>query len=101
MNVDAIFDAFADVTARVHKADELRKKQQEIAGARRKECGNCWHWMKSTCKPEKDRGEFKSMSSYPCRDFNRDNYSTKRITTLEAELSELKAEPLASKGGTS
>ena len=66
---EAIFDAFAEMVGELGKADAIKKQEVKIANCTRKKCGNCDHWMKSTCKPEKERGQRKSMNSYACSDF--------------------------------
>ncbi len=89
MDVDAIFDGFARFSAAVHLHDEIRKLQRRIRNSERRECGNCNHWMKSSCKPEKEGGNFKSMSSYACKDFVPTAWDIKFTGELKAELDQL------------
>ena len=86
---DAIFDAVIAVTAEVHKADAIHKKEQQIASVLAARCGNCDHWMKTSCKPEKERGEFKSMNSVACPDFRLGFSSQMLAEDFRKELREL------------
>lgn len=91
MNVDAIFDAFAQGTSKLHRQDCIRKKRAQWIEAKRKRCGACYHWMKTSCKPEKERGEFKSAASFPCPAFEWSKFDSEWVEKLEAELKELLA----------
>jgi len=68
-DVDAIVDAVCRAGELVILADNIAKKKNQIRQVSSKKCGNCGHWMKTTCKPEKERGEFKSSGSMVCHDF--------------------------------
>lgn len=69
MNVDAIFDAVAEVSRREMIKHRYQEKAEQLRAIEIKECGHCYHWMKSTCVPEKQHNKFKSASSFPCRDY--------------------------------
>ncbi len=86
MNVDSIFDAVSQYAASVMAAEAISRKRRQIVEAKQLRCGNCWHWMKRSCKPEKQRGYFKSISSFGCGDFELTSWQVTRIQELEAEL---------------
>jgi hypothetical protein len=53
-----------------------------------RKCGNCYHWMKSSCKPENELNQVKSCNAYPCKDF--DLYDdAKLIPKFTEELQEI------------
>jgi hypothetical protein len=68
--VDAIFDAFAHMSTTSIMQQKINEKKEQINSVNEKRCGNCDHWMKSTCKPEKEHKQFKNMNSMACRDFS-------------------------------
>jgi len=69
MNVAGIFDAFMKASDIVALRDQALRKQEQIDSVRSRLCGNCAHWMKTTCAPEKVHGQFKSMASPACAAF--------------------------------
>ena len=89
MDANAIFDAFIDASNEIHKKDEIRKKKAQIDNVRSLRCGNCNHWMKSTCKREKEYGEFKSMSTPACGSFSLSRASIGLVSKFQSELMEL------------
>lgn len=86
MDALGIFDAMNRASRRMQAEVRRRELQQDIAESKSKTCGNCDHWMKCTCKPEKDHGQFKSCGSCGCNDFSRTEWEESRIRELEAEL---------------
>lgn len=84
--VDAIFDAFGRLSELTGLADAARRKDEQIRDIRAKVCGNCDHWMKSTCVPEKVHKQFKSMGSIGCGAFVRDWQSLKLDAQFTDEL---------------
>jgi len=89
-DVDRIFDAISNFSCAMLRLDAIRQKEQELFEAQKKECGSCFHWMKSSCVPEKERWQFKSMSSHVCKDFHRTGRSIELIKQREEELQVLK-----------
>lgn len=85
-NVDSIFNAAARVGNHFWTWDSIRAKKKQIADCRATLCGNCDHWMKSTCVPEKQHGEFKSMNSKGCEIFKPNDYVIPLAEKAEAEL---------------
>lgn len=69
MDVSRIFEAAEKASKIVNLEDRIRSKEEQIASVTCLKCGNCDHWMKTSCRPEKERGEFKSVSSPACEDF--------------------------------
>jgi len=86
---DAIFDAISKAACFIIRQDKISAKQKEIANCKEKNCGHCDHWMKSSCKPEKELKQFKSAASMPCKDFSIASYLPGLIASREAELTNL------------
>ena len=89
---DAVFDWVSKFSEHIHRADEIRRKKQDLQQARAKQCGNCDHWMKTTCKPEKKLGQFKSCASRACSDFKQTARSQQREVEIAWELDKLTIE---------
>ena len=87
--VDDIFDAVGAMAKESIRKNKIWDKQAQIDSVTKRECGNCGHWMKSTCKLEKERGQFKSMNTVACEDFDRESYVDKLILESETKLKEL------------
>jgi hypothetical protein len=87
--VDAIFDAVSKAAAIVIRQDKIREKRKQIASVTERRCGNCDHWMKSTCKPEKEKKQFKSMNSFACSAFLRSVSSKMLEQRFNDELAEI------------
>ncbi len=90
MNVDSIFDALGKASQYVIVQDQYINKEKQINSVQLKRCGNCEHWMKSSCAPEKELGQFKSMSSIGCKDFILSNVSECMVKDFTGELQEIK-----------
>jgi len=88
MDANKIFDAVIAASGMMAREYAIQEKKQHIIDISKKECGNCWHWMKSTCKPEKEKGIFKSMSGCPCKDFVWTSSTVELVKKLEKELEE-------------
>ncbi len=86
----AIFDAVGKLGKAIIEADKRNCIHRDIQSLKAKECGHCDYWMKSTCRPEKELGQFKSCSSYGCKDFSRNDAIHDLIAKREAELKEKK-----------
>lgn len=89
MNVDAIFDAFGKLSQLTVLADKQREKQAQIKSVNEKRCGNCYHWMKSSCIPEKQHKKFKSTSSRACKDFHQCPAMAGLSDAFEIELKDI------------
>lgn len=87
--VDAIFDAVAKASHIGHLAHKIQEKRAQIREVAAKRCGNCFHWMKSSCKPEKVHRQFKSCSSLACEDFERSRCSERLEEQFQGELLQL------------
>jgi hypothetical protein len=67
---EAVFNAFADFSAKIHAEDARRKNLAWLRDNARRECGNCDHWMKSSlCPIDDQRRGFPSVSHPPCGKF--------------------------------
>lgn len=86
MNADQVFDAFSQLSARVHAMDTVAKLQGELRRLRTPMCGHCSMWMTNQCKPEKERGQFKSSSSFACSAFDLTRSTVRLIEKRESEL---------------
>ena len=87
--VDVIFDAVGKAFDIIHKQDEINKAKKRLVETEKKQCGMCRLWMTSYCKPEKEHRQFKSMSSYPCKDFEREYIYEDMIVERKAKLKAL------------
>ncbi len=87
--IDEIFDAVMNVTDEILRFEKISEKKQQIKNMKERRCGNCYYWMKSTCRPEKELKQFKSISSFACKDFERDSITKDLIAKFEDELSVL------------
>lgn len=91
MDVNAIFDAVSKAANFVCLQDAICKKQEQIRNVLSKRCGNCFHWMKSSCIPEKKHKQFKSCESYGCKDFELCPFSEGLAKKFKEELKDLKS----------
>jgi hypothetical protein len=66
--------------------DEIKEKLSHTG----EKCGNCDHWMKNSCKPEKMNKQFKSMNSIACLDFVEMELAKKFREEWEEKLKEWK-----------
>jgi hypothetical protein len=92
MNADKIFDAIGRLGSMSVLFDRRRKKQREIFELKAKCCGNCDHWMKSSCAPEKVHKQFKSCSSIACADFAIKGWVTDLTVERQEELKVIDSE---------
>lgn len=90
MNVNAIFDAVGKASHYVHLLDAVSNKETQIRNVLSKRCGNCFHWMKSSCIPEKKHKQFKSCNSFGCKDFALCPFHKELSEKFGKELDELK-----------
>ena len=91
-NVNAIFDAIGNISKSRHLMTRHVAKISQIDSVQSERCGNCDHWMKSSCVPEKQRKEFKSAGSPGCKDFALSYGSNLLLSKFKDELREIKAE---------
>lgn len=61
----------------------------EIAKLQSEKCGACHHWMKNSCTPEKEYRQVKSVNSYGCATFSRNEFTAELIAEKRAELENL------------
>ncbi len=90
MDANAIFDAFGEYAKKEMTRWKREQKMTQIRSVESRRCGNCDHWMKSSCKPEKEHGQFKSMNSPGCGDFIIDYGSKQLIDKFKDELERMK-----------
>ena len=67
--INVIFDALGKTAQICQIKDQYQNKLAQIESVQAKRCGNCEHWMKSSCVPEEEHGQFKSMNSLACKNF--------------------------------
>jgi|SRR5581483_743036 len=89
MDVNAVFDAFGTFADVVHLSDDRQAKQAQIRDVNARRCGNCDHWMKTTCAPEKQHGQFKSNYSTACVAFALSPGSKRSNEQFVIELAEI------------
>lgn len=83
---DVLVTAVAKAGAITHFAGERVLKLQQIRSAEERRCGNCWKWMTRHCVPERHHGDFKSMSSSACRDFELSDAAQELAARFRREL---------------
>lgn len=88
MDVEKIFDAVGKASAFICIQDQRDSKAQQLRDVQAKRCGNCWHWMKTSCIPEKKYKKFKSCNSFACKDFELSDLGG-LIPKFKTELAEL------------
>ena len=88
-DVQDIFDAVGEMAKASILAQRISEKKAQVRSVTKRVCGNCDHWMKSTCKPEKEHGRFKSMNGLTCIDYKASYSSLMLKEEFEAELSEI------------
>ncbi len=91
-DINQIFDILSNLSTLAIINDRYNSKLKQIKSVQKKVCGNCGHWMISSCYPEKELKQFKSSSSYACKDFVLVHSSKYLIKRFELELEEIKTE---------
>ena len=81
-----LFDALLKIDTINGMKRKLNEKIEQIKAWKKEECGNCHHWMKSSCKPEKESGQYKTCGSLACRDFLLCHRSETHIREATGEL---------------
>lgn len=89
MDAESIFNTVGKLGQLSVISDQRRKKLVQIRELEAKNCGNCDHWMKSSCKPEKKQKQFKSCNSIACRDFIVKGWVVKMMSDRKVELKEI------------
>ena len=89
MDTDRIFNTLEKLGIISQLKDQYRKKSEQIRGCEAKTCGNCHHWMKINCKPEKEKKKFTSVDTMACRDFKIDPWKIKMLEELRVELKKI------------
>ena len=90
MDINAIFDALGKTSQLLQIKDQYQDKLKQIESVQSERCGNCDHWMKSSCVPEKEFGQFKSMNSLACKLFILAHSSKYMIEEFTKDLHEIK-----------
>ena len=90
IEVEAIFDAAMKASNVIHLIDAIQKKKAQIKSVASEICGNCNHWMRSTCKSEKVYKRYRTGNDIACTDFSLSHGSHQLIDIFQKELSELK-----------
>lgn len=87
---DRIFDSFMEVSKLVCLEDKKRQVKQQLSSVTARRCGNCCHWMRNSCIPEKEHKQFKSINSEACSGFRSE--SEDLILKYASELAEIQKE---------
>lgn len=87
-----MFDALSKLAQLSIIQHQYNEKVVQIKSVGEKRCGNCDHWMKSSCMPEKKYGQFKSMNSVSCIDFVLNAGSIVLKAKFTEELREIEAQ---------
>ena len=97
---DVIFAAAIEASKAMILEQRISQKKDQIRSVTTRRCGNCDLWMKSTCKPEKERGKVVSMNSFACSAFRFCPSSIMLKEEFEKELSEMQTrEPTEGESG--
>ena len=91
MDANSIFDAFERISSLSEIVENRRRKCAQLRGLKAKVCGNCDHWMKSSCGPEKEEKQFKSCGSIACCDFKIKSWVSEKIDVCSLELKEIES----------
>lgn len=91
MDVNAIFNAVNKASKYIHLEDAISRKEAQIKNVLTRRCGNCFHWMKSSCIPEKKYKQFKHCNSHGCKDFALSPFQEELSAGFREELETLKA----------
>ena len=91
MDAESIFNAVGRLGQLSVIADQRQKKLVQIRELEAKKCGNCDHWMKSSCKPEKEQKQFKSCNAIACKDFILKGWVAKMKNDRIIELKEIES----------
>ncbi len=94
--IDQIFDALEKASTLMELHDRKRKKIKQLQSVQRRKCGNCFHWMKSSCEAEKVHGQFKSAETVACAKFELEESTL--IEIFEAELIEIEQQIKTARG---
>lgn len=86
---ETIIDAMCKASAHMVMCDRIAEKRKQIRDVLAHVCGNCQHWMKRECRPERVHKRFKSASSCACIQFMLQPTNRSLANTFEAELHEL------------
>lgn len=92
MDVDRFFDSLGELAHLSIINDRYNNKLKQMKSVQKRNCGNCDHWMKSSCRPEKELGQFKSAGTYACKDFILAHSSKYLIKQFKLELGEIQVE---------
>lgn len=86
MDANHIFEAAMAVSHALQKQHLINEKKAQIRSVTEKRCGNCHHWMKTSCVREKKFKEFKSINSIACGDYEQSCESVALFNEFSAEL---------------
>ncbi len=89
--IDKIFDILEKTGILIGLLDRKNEKLKQLHSVQRRKCGNCFHWMKSSCKAEKVHGQFKSGETFACAEFKLQDIGG-LIKKFETELIEIECE---------
>jgi hypothetical protein len=89
MNIDRMFDEFSAAAKAISRGVSLRDKLRQIGDSEARNCGNCSKWMTRDCKPERERGQFKSCNSSACAEFDRSGEAIRLEAEFRRELAQI------------
>lgn len=89
----------SEISSRMHM---LQIQQEKLDNFERRECGNCFYWMKSRMCPRernvKGMTRGPSCSGLPCKKFAREEHLERLIKEQKYKVSEAKKEVFALRG---
>jgi hypothetical protein len=92
MSAEKIFDAVNKLSWLSSISDQRRRKLEQIRSVEARRCGNCFHWMKSSCMPEKKLGQFKHTNSFACAAFDIKPLKNELAAEFKRELADIEAD---------
>lgn len=95
MSAGKIFEAASKALRYVILQEKIHEKRVQLGGVKSKTCGNCFHWMKSSCVPRKKYKLIKSCNSPACDDFTFNLFKESLAKRFSNEIDELKRKTLA------
>ena len=84
-DINQVWDIAGRISAFILEQDLIEIKQRKIKSLQEHRCGNCQYWMKSSCIPEKEHKQFKTMNSPGCDLFQLSESSKYLLREIESE----------------
>lgn len=90
MDVNTFFKDIIKYGEKQTLFEQYKCKLDQLKTVQAKRCGNCFHWMKNSCIPEKKHKRFKSADSLGCEAFKLGYFSGELVKQFKCELATIK-----------